>query len=161
MQRTEAVPETTGRRIRITAERHIAAPAATVYRYLADYREHHPRILPPAFSNLRVEQGGIGEGTIITFEMKLGGSTRSVHQRVSEPEPGRVLAEADAQAGAVTTFTVTPEGPESRVRIETTWQPRGLAGLLERLFAPRMLPPLYADELERLDRYAREQAASA
>jgi hypothetical protein len=32
----------------------------------------------------------------------------------------------------------------------------GIGGLFERLFAPRVMRALYADELERLDAYARE-----
>jgi len=36
-------------RIVVSAEGIVDAPADTVYRYLADMREHHPRFLPPAF----------------------------------------------------------------------------------------------------------------
>ena len=145
--------------IRVTAERPIAAPAERVYRYLADYREHHPRFLPPAFSDFQVEQGGIGAGTVIRFRLRAGGRSQVARQRVAEPEPGRVLSEADLDDPSfATTFTVTPDGDRCRVLIETTWQRAGVRGLVERLFAPRVLRPLYADELARLDRYAREQA---
>jgi hypothetical protein len=42
------------------------------------------------------------------------------------------------------------------VRIESRWQgAAGVGSLFERLFAPRVLRRTYADELERLDRYAR------
>lgn len=145
---------------RITAERPIAAPAGRVYRILADYREHHPRILPPAFSDFRVEEGGVGAGTVIRFRLKAGGRTLDYHQRVDEPEPGRVLTESNLDSDSVTTFTVTPEGAGCRVRIETAWHPSGVGGFFERLFAPRLLRPLYNDELARLDRYAQEQGAA-
>jgi Polyketide cyclase / dehydrase and lipid transport len=80
--------------------------------------------------------------------------------RVDEPEPGRVLTEADTISSLVTTWTVTPEGDQSRVRIETRWDGApGLAGFFERLFAPPALRRIYNDELRRLDRYAREQVA--
>ena len=59
--------------MRIRAERSLAAPPERVYRCIADYREHHPRFLPPAFSNFRVEQGGVGAGTEIRFQLKAGG----------------------------------------------------------------------------------------
>jgi hypothetical protein len=62
----------------------------------------------------------------------------------------------------VTTFTVTPDGQTSTVRIETTWQGAGgIGGFFERTFAPRVMQKMYADELIRLDRYAREQSAGA
>ena len=44
-----------------------------------------------------------------------------------------------------------------QVRISTTWQGAGgVGGFFERLFAPRVLRRIYADELNRLDAYARE-----
>jgi hypothetical protein len=136
----------------------VAAPADRVYAILADYRQHHPRILPPAFSDLEVEQGGVSAGTVIRFRLTLGGRTNVFHQRVDEPEPGRVLTETDLDTGAVTTFTVTPTGDVSRVRIKTSYQRGGLRGLVESVLAPTMLRRLYVDEIARLDRYARRQA---
>ena len=142
--------------ISVGAEGLVAAPTERVYRILADYRRHHPRILPPAFSGFAVERGGVGAGTVIRFRVTTGGRTGDYHQRVTEPEPGRVLREAGIDSDEATTLMVTPEGAESRVRIETTWQSSGVQALLERLVAPRILLPLYRDELARLDRYARE-----
>jgi uncharacterized protein YndB with AHSA1/START domain len=147
--------------LRAAAERLIAAPPDRVYRYIADYREHHPRFLPPAFSDFRVEEGGVGTGTIASFRLTAGGRSRAYRIRIAEPEPGRVLTESDVGSSLVTTFTVTPEAGQSRVRIETAWQgAAGIGGFFERLFAPRVLRRLFADELERLDRYARERAAA-
>ena len=57
--------------ISVSAEREIAAPAKRVYRILADYQQHHPRILPNAFSGFRVEEGGIGAGTVIRIDGEL------------------------------------------------------------------------------------------
>jgi uncharacterized protein YndB with AHSA1/START domain len=142
--------------ISVFAERTVDAPAGTVYGYIADMREHHPRFLPPAFSDFRVESGGVGAGTVTRFKLQAGGRTREVQMRVAEPEPGRVLTESDTASSTVTTFTVAPQGAASLVRISTTWERGGIGGLLERMFAPRMLRALYADELERLDAYARE-----
>jgi hypothetical protein len=145
--------------IRIEAEGPVAAPAERVYAILSDYKQHHPRILPPAFSDLVVEQGGVGAGTVIRFKMKVGGQTRESRQQVAEPQPGRVLTEAEPERRLLTKFTVTPEGETSRVRIETQWQRGGIGGLFEKMVAPRLLRPIYADELARLDRYARELSA--
>jgi uncharacterized protein YndB with AHSA1/START domain len=143
--------------LHVTAERLVGAPAEHVYRCIADFRTHHPRFLPPAFSDFRVEEGGVGAGTVTSFRVTAGGRSRAYRMRVDEPEPGRVLTESDTQSSLVTRFTVTPEGPGSRVRIDTRWQGAGgVGGFFERLFAPRVLRRLYADELDRLDRYARD-----
>jgi hypothetical protein len=147
--------------VHLSAERLIDAPADVVYQCIADYRQHHRPggFLPPAFHDMYVTRGGVGAGTIITFKVTLGGRTRTVTQEVSEPEPGRVLLEPNDLDR--TTFTVEPAGGRCRVRVDTVLDARGLQGVLTRLFAPRLLQPLYADELERLARYARAQAPIA
>ena len=133
------------------------APPETVYGYIADMREHHPRFLPPAFSDFRVESGGVGAGTVTTFKVTAGGRTREYRNVVAEPEPGRTLTESDTGSSAVTTFTVSPQGTASLVRISTAWDGAGgIGGFFERTFAPRVLRGIYADELKRLDAYARE-----
>ena len=147
--------------INVSAERSIEAPADAVYGYLADMREHHPRFLPPAFSDFKVEAGGIGAGTITQFRITAGGRTREYRMQVAEPEPGRVLTESDTASSLVTTFTVRPDGAASSVTISTTWEGAGgVGGFFERLFAPRVMRALYADELERLNGYARERAGA-
>ena len=142
--------------IAASAEGAIGAAPKVVYRYLADYRHYHPKILPAAFSNFAVEKGGVGAGTIISFKVTLGGRTRISRQRIEEPQPGRVLRERDIEGSTVTTFTVTPDGKNSKVTIETVYEGgSGVAGFFERLLAPRMLGKLYREELDRLDRLAR------
>ncbi len=137
------------------------APADKVYGYIADMREHHPRFLPPAFSDFRVESGGVGAGTVTRYKLTAGGRTREYRMSVAEPEPGRVLTESDTGSSMVTTFTVTPEGGASRVEISSTWQGAGgIGGFFERTFAPRAVRSLYEDELTRLDAYARERHGS-
>ena len=141
----------------VSAEGMVDAPADTVYRYLADMRDHHPRFLPPAFSDFRVESGGVGAGTIARYKMTVGGRTREYRMQVAEPEPGRVLTESDMGSSAVTTFTVSSAGGGSLVRISAAWDGAGgIGGLFERMLAPRVLRAVFADELRRLDVYARE-----
>jgi carbon monoxide dehydrogenase subunit G len=143
--------------MQVSAERTVDAPADTVYRYIADMREHHPRFLPPAFSDFQVESGGVGAGTVMRYKLTVGGRTREQRVTVAEPEPGRVLTESGASSNGVTTFTVAPEGGASRVRIDSAWDGAGgIGGVLERMFAPRMLRAVLTDELGRLDAYARE-----
>lgn len=147
--------------IHVCAAGAVDASAETVYGYLADLREHHPRFLPPAFSEFEVESGGVGQGTITRFKLTAGGRTREYRMRVTEPESGRVLTESDMNSSLVTTFTVTSQDAASRVEICTTWKgAAGIRGFFERLFAPRVIRGIYADELERLNAYARQRAAS-
>jgi hypothetical protein len=142
----------------VSAERAVDAPADAVYRYIADYREHHPKFLPPAFSDFQVESGGVGAGTIVRFTLTAGGRAIASRAQVAEPEPGRVLTESGTDSSQVTTFTVTPEGSTSRVLISSTWKGAGgIGGFFERMFAPRVMRGILADELQRLDTYARRQ----
>jgi hypothetical protein len=146
--------------ISVRAQGLIGAPADRVYTILADYNKHHPRILPPAFSDLKVEEGGVGAGTVFSVTMKAGGRTRAARMEVAEPQPGRVLTESEPTTSLLTTFTVVPDGDSSRVRIATTWQSaKGIGGFFERLFAPRLLRRIYVQELQNLDRYARQQTS--
>lgn len=141
--------------IHVSAERTIDAPADLVYSYLADM-EQHQRFLPPAFSDFIVESGGVGAGTVTRFKVSAGGRTREYRMEVGEPEPGRVLTESDTGSSLVTTFTVEPDGERCRVQISTTWAGAGgIGGFFERMFAPRVMRGIYADELERLNEYAR------
>lgn len=77
--------------LRVVAERAVAAPADLVYRLIADFDRHHPRFLPPAFAQFRVEEGGVGAATVRSFKMTAAGRARSFRMRVAEPDPGRVL----------------------------------------------------------------------
>ena len=148
-------------RIAVSAEGTVEAPADTVYRYIADMREHHPRFLPPAFSDFRVESGGVGAGTILRYKLTAGGRTREYRTKIAEPEPGRVLTESDTGSSLVTTTAVRPRGSGSVVQISTAWDGAGgIGGLFERMFAPRVMRSIYADELRRLDAYAREHRSA-
>ncbi len=141
------------------ATRTVDAPVDVVFRCLSDFREHHPRFLPPAFSDFEVTTGGTGEGTVVGFTLAAGGRSRRYEMRVRVPEPGRVLEEHDTGSSLVTTFTLTPEGTRTHVRVETTWKGAGgVGGFFERMFAPGALKAVYVDELARLDAYAQAQA---
>jgi hypothetical protein len=141
------------------------ARPADVYAIIADYQRGHPRILPKGrLYDLRVEQGGYGDGTIIRFKVKTLGFEQSAYQRVSEPEPGRVLMERDIDSPrqATTTFSVTPidEGQQARVEIVTTMNSSpGFRGLVERLLMPRIQPPVYRRELKLLEAVAQQRNA--
>jgi hypothetical protein len=140
---------------RIEAERRIDAPAEVVYHLLADYREHHRPggFLPPAFSDQEILSGGVGAGTELRYTLTAGRQQRIVLSLIAEPDPGRTLLEI-AQ-GIETTFTVEPDGDGARVRFDTVLRGGGLEGVLTRLFAGRLLRPIYEDELARLETAAK------
>jgi hypothetical protein len=151
----------------ISASKAIAASPGLVYSIIADYHQGHSSILPPQFTNMTVEQGGIGAGTIIRYTMRFLGKTQHFRAAISEPEPGRVLTETDLETnGAVTSFIVNP-GPaagQSRVTITTSLNVRGgFLGKIERFLSTRILYPIYLHELELLALQATsgKQASSA
>jgi hypothetical protein len=150
------------KKFHFAAEGLLQAPADVVYHCLSDYREHHRvdgGFLPPAFTSLEVLEGGVGAGTVFRFTTSVGGRSVTRTQRVSEPDPGHVLVESGDGEGS--TFTVEPEGNATRLRIETTLNAPGVEGLLMRWFGARVMRPLYADEMARLEKYAQAHAAVA
>lgn len=135
----------------LSASMLIAAPAEQVYALIADYRDAHARIIPkPPFVSLEVLAGGSGAGTEIEVGIRLLGKLTRYRARVSEPEPGRVLAETNDN-GYVTRFLVEPRGQQAFVTIETTLSgARGLKGQIEQRLFRRLLLPVYVRELELL-----------
>lgn len=136
----------------------IPARKEQVYSLIANYNDGHPRILPKQFSNLTVEQGGVGAGTVIRFQMSVFGKKQHFRAEITEPEPGRVLVETFLDGnGAITTFTVNPgHAPaDSNVTISTELPVRaGFAGTIERKLSTLLLRPIYAKELQNLARVA-------
>jgi hypothetical protein len=139
----------------------IEAPPERVYSILADYNQHHPRVVPPQyFEGIQVEEGGVGAGTRIHVRMRVMGTTVTVHHIVSEPEPGRVLVESDTDGFSVTTFTVDPidSGRGSMLTITTDFNARrgGIMGRIERYLTRRVLTRIYVKELALIATYAKD-----
>lgn len=152
------------KRILVSVTGEVQASAQTVYTILADYQQHHPRILPGSyFTNLVVEAGGLGAGTVFQAQMNVFGSKRTFRMRVAEPEPGRVLSETDLDTGLITTFTVAPIAAERcTVTIATEWQAcAGFGGWVQRLTMPSFMRRIYRAELQQLDEYAQAQGSSS
>lgn len=150
--------------IHIQSEEPISAPAAEVYALLADYRNGHPLVVPREyFSDLKVEEGGYGAGTVISFSVKVGGNTLNFRDVVSEPQPGRVLVESDTLSTAVTTFTVTPvNDTQCTVKIATDMESGpGIRGFFEMIFAPRIMKGMYDKELKQINDVAVQRHAQA
>jgi hypothetical protein len=149
-------------KINVVQEGAVGAPAELTYRLIAD-DEHHRHILPDGFSDFEVLEGGVGAGTLHRFKVAAGGKVREYVMRVDEPEPGRVISETDQNSSLVTTFTVTPAGERAcAVKIQTQWNGAGgIGGFFEKTFAPKVMRKMYAEELAKLDAYARQQQAAA
>jgi len=142
----------------VSASAVIPARRERVYSLIANYNDGHPRILPKQFSGLVVEQGGVGAGTIIRFQMSVFGRKQRFRAAITEPEPGHVLVETDLDTnGAVTTFRIDPGGApaDSHVTISTELPVRaGFLGKIEKTLATLLLRPMYVKELENLARVA-------
>ncbi len=138
----------------ISASAKIPASPADTYAIIANYRDEHRHILPPQFTNFIVEQGGIGSGTIIRFDLRILGKTQTLRAAISEPDPGHVLVETYLDNNrTVTTFIVDPApAPEQcQVTISTDLPVRGgLLGRIERFLSKKALLPIYLAQLELL-----------
>ena len=138
---------------RFSASALIHARPQDLYAIIADYHHGHLQIIPrPPFISLEVEQGGTGAGTVFRAQMRVLGQLQTFRGVVSEPEPGRVLAEV-YDSGYVTTFAVEPraDGQHAYVTILTEIPGgNGIRGMLERWLAPRILRPVYVRELAQL-----------
>lgn len=154
-----------GRTFEISATRAIAAPPAAVYGVFADYREAHPRILPPGFfAGLTVVEGGHGASTVVDVHGRFAGRTRTIRGIVTEPEPGRLLVESYPAERMVTSFRVLPEsgGVASRVTISTVMPRRwGPLGWIEERVVRRLLARVFAEELELVAAYLARGGAAA
>jgi hypothetical protein len=108
--------------MKVEASTYINASSDVVYRLIADYREGHPRILPPQYlHSLEVESGGFDAGTIIRCKLRILGKDQEFRAAVSEPVPGRILVETDLSESIQTTFIVDvePKTQQTKVTIRT------------------------------------------
>jgi hypothetical protein len=142
----------------VTASAIIPARTDRVYALIANYNDGHPRILPKEFTNLIVEDGGIGAGTVIRFEMSMFGRKRMFRAAITEPQPGEVLVETILDGeGARTTFVVKPAGApaDSHVTITTELPVRsGIRGRIDKIVFTLMFRPIFVKELANLARIA-------
>lgn len=136
-----------------TAERIVHAPAERTLTVLADYEDVRPRLLTEKFLDYRVEAGGQGAGTRVSWRFAATKSrVRDQVMTVTQPTEN-TLVETDQNSTLVTMWTVHPtDAGVTTVRVRTSWQgAAGLGGLLERRFAPPGLRRVYDQMLARLD----------
>ena len=150
---------------RAHAEDLIDARPTAVYAVLADYTTHHPRIMPPSlFSNLEVEAGGVGAGTVFHITLRTAGKEQRLHMKVEEPKPGQVLTETNLDTGVVTEFSVAPGngGMGTLAKISSEWETAdGLRGLVDRFMAPVLMGRIFTKQLRQLNQYMHSGDAPA
>lgn len=130
----------------VQSERIIEATPKEIFAALADYKNKRPRMLTPHFLNYKVERGGQGEGTIVSYTLHVGGRERLYQMAVDEPQKGQLLTERDRNSSLVTRWSVyeLENGRKSRVKVESNWEgASGVGGFFERIFAPMGLHRIY------------------
>jgi Polyketide cyclase / dehydrase and lipid transport len=151
------------RYLEIESSRVIDAAPADIYAVIADYNVGHQAILPRKyFTELVVEKGGTGAGTVTRLTMKVMGKEFKYHQIVSEPESGRVIKEADMDTPQYSTFTFDPVngGKQTRVTINIFHpQSAGIMGFLEKLTTPPLTRRILDQELQNLADYMQSKSA--
>jgi hypothetical protein len=111
-----------------------------------------PQILTDHYSDYRVEEGGHGAGSRVHWRLQATKKrVRDQLVEVSVPAEDQIV-ERDKNSSMVTTWTVTPQGPDrSVVAIETTWNGAGgIGGFFEKTFAPKGLQRIHEGMLSNL-----------
>ncbi len=143
--------------VRVDVIRLIDADSSALYRCLADFENHFPQLLPPSFTQYQVETGGLGEGTIISFDLTANGTTQRFRMRISEPILGKVITGFDQRALVIATIRLRRERMQQvQVEIDTSWPTeRGIRSLKSRLYAYVVLRPQLIRLLDRLEKHVR------
>jgi len=138
----------------VKSERTIPASPEAVYTALADYKTKRPLILTPNFLDYKVENGGQGSGTVVSYRLRAANRERAYRMRVDEVVRGKELMERDRNSSLVTTWKLFPQdnGHQTRVQVTTEWQgSSGVGGFFERTFAPLGLHRIYDQMLAMLE----------
>jgi hypothetical protein len=101
---------------------------------LADYETEHSLDPAARLQRLSGRGGCFGHGTVVRYDLTVGGRAGRTASGFEGAGAGRTLTETDLETGATTTFDVTPTATGSRVEITTEYRTRGgIRGFLERL----------------------------
>ncbi len=150
--------------IHVQAEKVVNAHPDEVYAFLKDYTKRS-QILTDNYLNYKVEEGGNGAGTVVTYRLHAANRERGYHIQVSDPGTGKTLQESDTGSSLVTIWTMTPEadGQKTHVQIASDWEGgKGVGGFFEKTFAPLGLKRIYTEILGKLSTtFAGAQATNA
>jgi hypothetical protein len=135
--------------LRAAATRSVSAPPERVLEFLRDYRASRPKVLTSEYRDYRVEEGGVGPGTVFSYTFHSPGRSRAFRLRAEAAEDG--LVEREVESSFVSTWTVLPTATGSSVMLESAWEGAGgIGGFFERLFAPMSLRRIYGHLLDNL-----------
>lgn len=131
----------------------IGAPVAAARAAVADYRHVRPRILPPAFRDYEVVEGGTGAGTVAAFGLRVARRDHVCVVDVTQESPGH-LVEVDRGSHLVFRWSVDPtQDGRSMVSVQASWTGgEGVGGAAERLLAPTAYRRVLDGLLRRLER---------
>ena len=138
--------------IHVQAEQVVNATPEEVYTFLNDYTKRQ-QILTENYLNYKVEEGGKGAGTVVTYRLHAANRERGYRIQVSDPGTGKTLQESDAGSSLVTIWTLAPEadGQKTRVQLASDWEGgKGVGGFFEKTFAPLGLRRIYTEILSKL-----------
>jgi hypothetical protein len=137
------------------ATKAVDAPPERALEFLRDYKVARPSILTGNYTAYRVEQGGVGSGTVIAYHFEASGRGRDYRLQVAESAGS--LRERDEFSTFVSVWSVVPDGAGSTdgagsiVTLEASWQGAGgIGGIFERIFAPLGLRRIFGEILDKL-----------
>jgi hypothetical protein len=140
-------------RISVENEQIVNAEPEKVYAILSDYKNERPRLLTPNFLDYKVEQGGQGAGTVVSYRLHAANRERPYKMRVSTAQKNALLVEQDENSSLVTKWSLSPfhAGQRTKVQVSTTWEgSSGVGGFFERTFAPLGVRSIYNAMLAKL-----------
>jgi hypothetical protein len=141
-------------RVHAMIERAMQTDPEAVYQLVRDYRRREAA-LTENFRDYRVEAGGEGAGTVVSYVFDAGRTHRHYRLHVDENADQRTLCERDEDTTFEATWSVHPQGGGSRMSVTCEWDGAGgVAGIFERTFAPVGLRRIYGQVLANLDQLA-------
>ena len=141
--------------VTVTTNSVVAAKPEAVLAALADYQVVRPAILPAAYREYAVLEGGQGAGTVATWKFQATKKrVRDVVVDVTVAPDG--VVESDRNSTLSTAYRVAPAGTAALVEVTTRWEgATGIGGVFERTFAPIGLRKVHGELLDNLARRLR------
>lgn len=135
-------------------------PSLIVHDYITDYVNKHARFLPVQYCNYRVEAGGQGAGTVISYTLVMRRGSRDLRMNVSEPLIKQTIVESNQDSSYVVRWRLLAQNLDlTDIMLETEWRSRkrGMRALLEHVFATIALRRMHRQTLINLEQLIRQE----